>query len=165
MSKSKQMSIVLGLAILLAPIQVSSSSQTVDVSMEEDIHTSKEEKIKEIEFISTMAEMSIETKDNKKYIGKFTITHYCSCKKCNGKWADMPAANGENLQEGYTIAVDPSVIPLNSVVEIDGYGIRKAQDTGSAIKGNKIDIFIDNHEECYMLGKLKDIDVYLLKED
>lgn len=38
------------------------------------------------------------------------------------------------------IAVDPSVIPLGSMVEVPGYGIAIAGDTGGAIKGYKVDL-------------------------
>lgn len=95
------------------------------------------------------------------YLGEFTVTYYCDCEICNGSWTGMPAANGEELQENYTIAVDPKVIPLNSWVEIDGK-MYKACDTGSAIKGYDIDIFVNDHDLCYEKGKHK-ADVYMLE--
>lgn len=98
------------------------------------------------------------------YIGKFTITYYCGCRECNGKWTGYPAKNGEPLKEGYTIAVDPNVIPLNSWVYIEGIGDFKACDTGSAIKGNRIDVFINNHKKCMELGKKKDIGVWKIEK-
>ena len=55
------------------------------------------------------------------------------------------------------------MIPLNSWVEIEGKKY-KSCDTGSAIKGNRIDIYIDDHEECYRLGIKNDIDVYMIRE-
>lgn len=52
-------------------------------------------------------------------------------------------ATGIDLRSNpHVIAVDPSVIPLGSMVEVPGYGIRIAGDTGGAIKGNRIDIHI-----------------------
>lgn len=47
------------------------------------------------------------------------------------------------------IAVDPSVIPLGSIVEVPGYGIAIAGDTGSAIIGNKIDLHMEDLQACY----------------
>jgi 3D (Asp-Asp-Asp) domain-containing protein len=38
------------------------------------------------------------------------------------------------------VAVDPRVIPLGSLVYVEGYGFALASDTGSAIKGNRIDL-------------------------
>ena len=39
--------------------------------------------------------------------------------------------------EGRTIAVDPDIIPLGSVVYVEGYGVRIAEDTGAYIKGDR----------------------------
>ena len=52
-----------------------------------------------------------------------------------------------------TIAVDPSVIPLGSKVYVDGYGYAIASDTGGAIKGNKIDVYLDSSSECDSWGR------------
>lgn len=71
-------------------------------------------------------------------------------------------ANGTNVAntiytaEGYhIIAVDPNVIPLNSIVKLTINGrtiIAKACDTGSSIKGNKIDILVGSPQEALNLG-------------
>ena len=97
------------------------------------------------------------------YLGDFTITFYCDCEICNGKWTGLPAANGESLKDGYTIAVDPKVIPLNTWVEIDGLGEFKACDTGSAIKGKRIDVFVNDHQKALELGKKRGIKVWKIK--
>lgn len=52
-----------------------------------------------------------------------------------------------------TIAVDPSVIPLGSKVLIPGYGYAIASDTGGAVKGNIIDLYLNSHEECISWGR------------
>ncbi|OOM82112.1 cell wall-binding protein YocH precursor [Clostridium puniceum] len=52
-----------------------------------------------------------------------------------------------------TIAVDPSVIPLGSKVYVDGYGYAIASDTGGAIKGNKIDVYLNSSNECDRWGR------------
>ncbi|GAA0816133.1 3D domain-containing protein [Clostridium tertium] len=52
-----------------------------------------------------------------------------------------------------TIAVDPSVIPLGSKVHIEGYGYAIASDTGGAIKGNKIDLYMNSEAECLSFGR------------
>lgn len=51
------------------------------------------------------------------------------------------------------IAVDPSVIPLGSKVEIPGYGVFIAGDTGGAIKGNKIDIHFSTVQQALSWGR------------
>lgn len=52
-----------------------------------------------------------------------------------------------------TVAVDPSVIPLGSKVYIPGYGYAIASDTGSAINGNIIDLYMNSEDECLAWGR------------
>ncbi|MBD7915783.1 hypothetical protein H9660_11560 [Clostridium sp. Sa3CUN1] len=52
-----------------------------------------------------------------------------------------------------TVSVDPNVIPLGSKVYIDGYGYAIASDTGGAIKGNKIDLYMNSLQDCYSFGR------------
>lgn len=93
------------------------------------------------------------------YLGRFKITHYCSCEKCCGPWGGNTAWAGK-LNPGVSIAVDPTVIPKLSWVYIDGYGMRRAEDCGGAIKGNRIDMAVSSHEEAIRLGVVY-ADVYL----
>jgi cystine transport system substrate-binding protein len=51
------------------------------------------------------------------------------------------------------IAVDPSVIPLNSLVEVEGQGVFVAGDTGSAINGNIIDIHFSSVSQALSWGR------------
>ena len=60
-----------------------------------------------------------------------------------------------------TIAVDPTIIPLGSRVYIPGYGEAIASDTGLAIKGNKIDLFLNSEKECIDFGK-QNVTLYVL---
>ena len=63
-------------------------------------------------------------------------------------------ADGTNLvSEPNVIEVDPSVIPLGSYVEIPGYGIYRAADTGGAIYGNRIDVHLVNLNDVYNFGR------------
>ena len=63
-------------------------------------------------------------------------------------------ADGTNLvSEPNVIAVDPSVIPLGSYVEIPGYGVFRAADTGGAINGNRIDVHLVNLSDVYNFGR------------
>ena len=50
------------------------------------------------------------------------------------------------------IAVDPSVIPLGSLLEVPGYGIAIAGDTGGAIKGNHIDVHLPTTAQASAWG-------------
>lgn len=60
------------------------------------------------------------------------------------------------------VAVDPKVIPLGTRLYIDGYGFARAEDTGGAIKGDKIDLFLDTAEETKRFGR-RWVTVYILK--
>ncbi|MED2944502.1 LysM peptidoglycan-binding domain-containing protein [Bacillus swezeyi] len=60
------------------------------------------------------------------------------------------------------IAVDPSVIPLGSKVHVEGYGEATAADTGGAIKGNKIDVFVPSKSAAKNWG-VKTVKVKVLK--
>lgn len=51
------------------------------------------------------------------------------------------------------IAVDPAIIPLGTRVYVEGIGMAVALDTGSAIKGHKIDIMMDTKEEAVTFGR------------
>ena len=95
-------------------------------------------------------------------LGEFKLTAYCACEKCCGEWAlDRPVdkagnpiivgACGEVLVEGVSIAVDKSVIPYGAEVLVNGYTY-KAQDCGGAIKGNRIDVYFESHEDALEFG-------------
>ena len=60
------------------------------------------------------------------------------------------------------IAVDPSVIPLGTKVYVEGYGEAIAGDTGGAIKGNKIDVYVQTKSEAYAWGR-KQVTVQILE--
>lgn len=62
-----------------------------------------------------------------------------------------------------TIAVDPRVIPLGSLVYVEGYGKAVAADTGGAIKGNIIDVYVNSEQEAYSSwGRKYNVPVYIL---
>ncbi|EOQ38469.1 3D domain-containing protein [Butyricicoccus pullicaecorum] len=98
---------------------------------------------------------------NFKNLGSFRLSFYCTCEKCCGAYATGLTKSGTTVTEGRTIAVDPKVIPLGSRVYIDGYGVFIAEDVGSAIKENKIDIAVGNHEQALKLG-IDEATVYLV---
>ncbi|MEK3993174.1 Uncharacterized conserved protein YabE, contains G5 and tandem DUF348 domains [Paenisporosarcina quisquiliarum] len=83
-----------------------------------------------------------------------TATAYtASCNGCSGV-----TATGVNLKSNPNlkiIAVDPGVIPLGSKVWVEGYGYAVAGDTGGAIKGNKIDVFMPSKSKAYDFGRQK----------
>lgn len=89
-----------------------------------------------------------------RYQGKFIITRYTSDERCCGKWADGFTYSGTRARYG-VVAVDPRVIPLGSLVKVEGFNgvVFKAEDIGGAIKGKKIDIWHYNYDYCIRWGK------------
>ncbi len=83
-----------------------------------------------------------------------TATAYtANCEGCSGTTAmgiDLNANPDKKV-----IAVDPSVIPLGSTVQVEGYGTAIAADTGGAILGNKIDVFIPSKSDAINWGRKK----------
>jgi len=68
-------------------------------------------------------------------------------------------ATGESVRTGI-IAVDPRVIPLGRKVYVEGYGPARALDTGGAIKGNRIDLYMNSREEALSWG-VRNVTVYV----
>lgn len=97
-----------------------------------------------------------------------TLTAYTAGKESTGKSPSHPAygitRSGSKAEEGRTVAVDPSIIPLGSTVLIEGIGIRKAEDTGSAIRGARIDVYMNNLNEAVEFGVKKNVKVFVLGE-
>ena len=84
-------------------------------------------------------------------LGEFRLTAYCDCKICCGQWSGSPTASGVMPRANHTIAVDTSVIPFGTEVMINGQKY-VAEDTGSVIKGNRIDIFFNSHQTALNFG-------------
>ncbi len=61
-----------------------------------------------------------------------------------------------------SVAVDPRIIPLGTKLYVEGYGYAIAEDTGGAIKGNRIDLFFDSSSEADNWG-VRWINVYVVK--
>jgi 3D (Asp-Asp-Asp) domain-containing protein len=75
---------------------------------------------------------------------------------CNGI-----TATGTTAKKG-VIAVDPKVIPLGTRVYIPGYGVATAEDTGGAIKGNRVDVCYMSKNEAFSWG-VRNVPVYILQ--
>ena len=84
-------------------------------------------------------------------------TAYCpGCSGVTATGIDLRSNPGQKV-----IAVDPTVIPLGSKVWVEGYGEAIAGDTGGAIKGNKIDVFIPSKGAALDWGR-KTINIKIL---
>jgi 3D (Asp-Asp-Asp) domain-containing protein len=74
---------------------------------------------------------------------------------------DWNTRSGMRARHGI-IAVDPKVIPLGTKVYVEGYGFAIAADTGSAIKGNKIDVCIIDLDEMRRWGR-RTVTIHILE--
>jgi len=74
---------------------------------------------------------------------------------CTGRTASGDYVGNSIYVNGYrVIATDPRVIPMYSIVEIEGLSGRFiALDTGGAIKGNKIDVLVKSESEAVIFGR------------
>lgn len=70
-------------------------------------------------------------------------------------------ATGRNPEVGM-VATDPGVIPMGTRLYIEGYGYAHAADTGGAIKGDKIDLFMEEYSQCIGWGR-RTVKVYILQ--
>lgn len=93
----------------------------------------------------------------KKMIKNVSMTAYSSEEPGIG----TRTASGTRVTEGRTIAVDPNVIPIGWWVYIEGLGFRRAEDTGGAIKGNKVDVYYDSLSHARNFGR-KSRTVYVI---
>ena len=137
---------------------------TEDIQIAETFKETETTDIKDSITIETETDKEVDTEEAVQPIslGEFKLTAYCSCSKCCGKWASNRPVDengkeivygsiGERLTEGYSIAVDPNVIPYRTEVVINGHTY-KAQDCGGAIKGNRIDVYFESHDEALEFG-------------
>ena len=88
------------------------------------------------------------------------VTAYCICRICCGKDVDHPeygiTASGRPAEPNVSVAVDPSVIPLGSMVYVDyGDGVLleyRADDTGSGVNMAHVDICMETHDMAEQHG-------------
>lgn len=105
----------------------------------------------------------------KQILNNVTLTAYSVDVASTGKTSEHPqygiTASGTKVSEGRTIAVDPKVIPIGWWVYIEGIGLRRAEDTGSAIKGNIIDVYFDSSDYAKRFGMKRGYKVYVIGKD
>ena len=85
-----------------------------------------------------------------KSLGGFKVTYYWSFEDEYGDSIAHPCDGQHKAMINHTIAVDPDIIPYGTKVMIDGI-IYIAEDCGSSVKGNIVDIYVEDekHETHY----------------
>ena len=85
----------------------------------------------------------------------FKVTAYCPCTICCGRKACGLAADGSNVIGKQLVAADWSIVKKHTMLRIPGYngGEKvKVRDTGSAIKGYRLDVYFDDHQTAKEWG-------------
>jgi 3D (Asp-Asp-Asp) domain-containing protein len=96
-------------------------------------------------------ERAVVTKQQVKELTVTSTAYTANCKGCSG--ITKMGMDLKKYPNGKVVAVDPNVIPLGSIVEVEGYGKAIAGDIGGGIKGNEIDVFIPNENNALQWGK------------
>lgn len=116
------------------------------------IHESKiNEKMDKIVAVGTKELPQQDSRSEEFYVN--TTAYTANCNGCSGH-----TSTGINLHtnpNAKVIAVDPRIIPLGTKVYVDGYGYAIAADTGSSIKGYKVDVFFASTSQAYRWGTRK----------
>lgn len=96
------------------------------------------------------------------------VTGYCKCKQCCGwerNWYGRPTSKGSGKAKKVgrtsqgtkakvgTIAADTGKYPFGTIMQVPGYGYGRVEDRGSAIKGEKIDLFFKSHKQALQWGR------------
>lgn len=99
-----------------------------------------------------------------------TATGYTAGVESTGKAPGDPAygitfSGLPVLRDAYsTVAADPAVFPIGTVLFIPEYGYGVVADTGSAIKGKKIDLYYETVDDVFNEWGKKEVDVYVIEE-
>ena len=87
------------------------------------------------------------------------VTAYCPCRRCCGRFSDGRTSTGRNAWREDGCGVDPQLIPYGTLIKIPGAGIRKADDTGPAMRRSArrgiyhIDVRYESHWIARKWGK------------
>lgn len=103
---------------------------------------------------SLLSNTKVEIKSvvNVETLGVYTLTGYCPCAQCCGKTNGI-TASGAKATSNHTIAA-PSNFKFGTQIEINGI-VYTVEDRGGAIKGNRLDVYFDTHQEALNFGKRK----------
>ena len=89
---------------------------------------------------------------------RMEVTAYCACKKCCGPNAQGITASGRRVSynKGRFVAADTDLLPFGKRLSIPGYhggAAVEVLDTGSAIKGNRLDVYFPSHQTALEWGR------------
>lgn len=134
-------------------------NDSISIVDRQDITESKEETIEpdimKLQQDTFTVKEKLET-PSKRFWNSCTITYYCNCPLCCGKWAYGNTASGSKPTEGRTVACGD--LPFGTRIMIDDHEYI-VEDRG--VNGAWIDIYVESHERALQLG-MRTADVYIL---
>ena len=83
------------------------------------------------------------------------VTAYCPCPKCCGSYSDGVTASGHKIHQGDLFVAADKMYPFGTEMIIPGYKSGEAVkvlDRGGVIRGNRLDVFFDSHQEALKWG-------------
>ncbi len=83
------------------------------------------------------------------------VTAYCPCEKCCGRDSDRQTASGHKIKRGDTFVAADKKYPFGTEIIVPDYNNSKpvkVLDRGFAIRGNRLDVFFDSHQEAREWG-------------
>jgi 3D (Asp-Asp-Asp) domain-containing protein len=86
---------------------------------------------------------------------RMKVTAYCPCSKCCGQFSDGVTASGHRINNGDRFAAADKKFPFNTDLIIPGYNNSrsvKILDRGGAIRGEKLDVFFNTHQQALEWG-------------
>lgn len=136
--------------LIFSPVSLAKEEQSVSID-EIDFHTGIKSTLEKKKNFLPDSIGESNTTNKRMTVTATAYTAYCD--GCTGvTYTGINLISNPNQK---VIAVDPNVIPLGSKVYVEGYGTAIAGDIGSAIKGNRIDIFIPSETEALKFGVQK----------
>ncbi len=83
------------------------------------------------------------------------VTGYCACPKCCGKFSDGKTASNRRIRRGDVFVAADKRYRFGTEMIIPGYNTGQTvsvQDRGRVIKGNRLDLYFDSHQQAKKWG-------------
>jgi len=172
-------SLLLALFLLIVQKQVNPISEasqmlpeTVAGAHEQQSDEGSQMKVRELKSSETRAVSRLDQDLSRLKAVEVIATGYYAGKESTGKnpghpeygvtYSGMKVKRNKNSLS--TIAADPLVFPMGTVLYIPGYGYGVVADTGGAIKGNKIDLYFETKDQVYKEWGKKTLNVFVVKQ-
>lgn len=152
------------IVIIFSGFEVEATYKTIDeleadIALINNMKNALKNKVESLEKELQEAKDLKEVLSDANYIGEFEITYYTAGPESTGKTPSHPeygiTRNGTTVEEGRTIAADINILPFGTKVWIENVGLRVVEDTGSAIKENKLDVYVEDLKTALQNGRHK----------